>query len=61
MLNIDWIDNTEENLRTMYKDYVEQIEKDGLDVIEGCYPQYFGNKKRKEKSRKLNLLFFIFT
>ena len=28
MLNIDWIDNTEENLRTMYKDYVEQIEKD---------------------------------
>ena len=22
--------------------------KDGLDVIEGCYPQYFGNKKRKE-------------
>ena len=28
MLNIDWIDNTEENLRTAYKDYVEQIEKD---------------------------------
>ena len=28
MLNIDWIDNTEENLKTMYKDYVEQIEKD---------------------------------
>ena len=26
MLNIDWVDNTEENLRTMYKDYVEQIE-----------------------------------
>lgn len=28
MLNINWIDNTEENLKTMYKDYVEQIEKD---------------------------------
>ena len=28
MLNIDWIDNTKENLRTAYKDYVEQIEKD---------------------------------
>ena len=28
MLNIDWIDNIDENLRTTYKDYVEQIEKD---------------------------------
>ena len=28
MLNINWIDNTEENLKTMYKDYVEQKDKD---------------------------------
>jgi len=23
--------------------------KDGLDVIEGCYPQYFGNNKYNNK------------
>ena len=26
---------------------VTEAWKDGLDVIEGCYPQYFGNNKPK--------------
>ena len=34
--------------------------KDGLDVIEGCYPQYFGNKKRKEQKIKSTLFYLLY-
>ena len=33
MLKIDWIDTTRENLLLVYKDYVEQIEKDKTLMI----------------------------